>query len=150
MTTHEKAFNLNQQANDHATQMRYSKAIVQYKQALSLYVSLAKNEPLNYCLPIAHVFSNLAIIYLNLEQPKRADDFHQNALRMHRVLCRTNPKKYALDLANCLIDGVRYLKEHSLTLYEAEMALNTVNDTERTDKLVRMIRKLHAPAVLLS
>ncbi|CAA6802333.1 MAG: Unknown protein [uncultured Sulfurovum sp.] len=147
MTTHQKAFTLNQQANDHATQMRYSKAIVQYKQALSLYVSLAKAEPLDYCLPIAHVFSNLAIIYLNLERPKRADEFHQNALRMHRVLCKTNPKKYALELANCLIDGVRYLKEHSLTLYEAEMALHKISNTKRTIELVRVIRKLHTPIV---
>jgi len=147
MTTHQQAYNLNQEANDHATQMRYSKAIVQYKQALSLYVSLAKTEPLNYCLPIAHVFSNLAIIYLNLEQPKRAEEFHQNALRMHRVLCKTNPKKYAHELANCLIDGVRYLKEHSITLYEAEMALHKISDRNRTLELVRVIRKLHAPAV---
>jgi len=147
MTMHQKAFTLNQQANDHATQMRYSKAIVEYKQALSLYVSLAKNQPLNYSLPIAYVFSNLAIIYLNLNQPERAAEFHQNALKVHRVLCKINAEKYGLELANSLIDGVRYLKEHSITLYEAEMALNKVPNNKRTLELIRVIRKLHtAPA----
>ncbi|CAA6812956.1 MAG: Unknown protein [uncultured Sulfurovum sp.] len=146
-TTHQKAYKLNKLANEYATQMRYSQAIVHYKQALSLYVSLAKEDPIDYCLAIAHIFSNLSIIYLSLEQPRKSNEFHQNALRMHRVLCKTNPKKYALELANCLIDGVRYLKEHPFTLYEAEMVLNHVDDTRRIDELVRVIRKLHAPVV---
>jgi hypothetical protein len=145
MTTRQKAFRLNKQANDHAIEMRYSQAIVHYKHALTLYVSLAKENPIEHCLAIAHIFSNLAIIYLNLEQPKRCNEFHQNALRMHRVLTKTNPKKYATELAHCLIDGVRYLKEHPFTLYEAEMALNKVSNTQRIDKLVQVIRKLHAP-----
>ncbi|CAA6814123.1 MAG: Unknown protein [uncultured Sulfurovum sp.] len=145
MTRQKRAYALNEQANEYALQMRYSEAIIYYKQALSLYVALAKSNPIDHCLAIAHIFSNLAIIYLNLEQPKRCDEFHQNALRMHRVLCKINTKKYAVELANCLIDGVRYLKEHSFTLYEAEMVLNKVNDTKRIDKLVQVIRKLHAP-----
>lgn len=147
MTKQQRALMLNEQANAYALKMYYSKAIIDYKQALSLYVSLAKTEPLKYCLPIAHIFSNLAIIYLNLEQPKRADEFHQNALRMHRVLCKTNPNEYALELAHCLIDGVRYLKEHSITLYEAEMVLDKVQNTERTAKMLRMMRKLHLSCV---
>lgn len=146
-TTHKKAYELNKQANEYALQLRYSQAIVYYKQSLSLYVALAKKNPIKYSLAIAHIFSNLAIIYLNLERPKRSSEFHQNALRMHRVLCKTNPKKYAIELASCLINGVRYLKEHPFTLYEAEMALNKVNDTERIDELVRVIRKLHSPNI---
>lgn len=147
MDTEQKAFRLNEQANDYALELRYSKSIIYYKKALSLYLSLAKNDPTDYCLPIAHIFSNLSIIYYSLEQAKKADDLHQNALRMHRVLSKINPNKHAVDFVRCLIDGVRYLGQHSLTLYEAEIVLNEIAHAKGADKLVRVIRKLHSLSV---
>ena len=147
MDTQKTAFNFNQQANDYAMEMRYSQAIIYYKKALALYLSLAKNRPHDFCLPIAHIFSNLAIVYLNLEQPKKSDELHQNALRMHRVLAKVEPNKHAIDFVRCLIDGVRYLNQHSLSLYEAEMILNKITHAKGADKLVQVIRKLHSLSV---
>ena len=147
MDKYQRALVLNERANDYALEMRYSQAIVYYKQALSLYLSLAKCDPLEYCLPIAHVFSNLAIIYFNLEQASKSDELHQNALRMHRVLAKTNPNKYAIELVRCLIDGVRYLDQHSLTLYEAEIVINHISHAKGADSLVRVIRKLHSLSI---
>jgi tetratricopeptide (TPR) repeat protein len=147
MDKHQKALSLNEQANDYALKMRYSKALIYYKEALVIYLSLAKNNPTEYCLPIAHIFSNLSIVYFSLEQAQKSDELHQNALRMHRVLARTNPNKHAVDFVRCLIDGVRYLGQHSLTLYEAEIVLNQIRHARGTDKLVRVIRKLHSLSV---
>ena len=147
MDTKQKAFRLNEQANEYALELRYSQSIIYYKKALSLYLSLAKNDPTDYCLPIAHIFSNLSIIYYSLEQAQKADDLHQNALRMHRVLSKINPNKHAVDFVRCLIDGVRYLGQHSLTLYEAEIVLNQIAHAKGADNLVRVIRKLHSLSV---
>ena len=147
MDRHQKALNLNEQANEYALEMRYSQAIIYYKEALVLYLSLAKNNPANYCLPIAHIFSNLSVVYFSLEQAKKSDELHLNALRMHRALAKTNPNKYAIELVRCLIDGVRYLGQHSLTLYEAEIVLNHIRHAKGADKLVRVIRKLHSLSV---
>ena len=147
MNTYQKALNLNEQANEYAMQMRYSQAIIYYKDALSLYLALAKNNPSEHCLAIAHIFSNLAIVYLNLERFEMSEGFHENALKMHRALAKVNPNKYALELVLCLVDGVRYLKQHPFTLYEAEMAVNRVKKLEETDALLGIIRKLHAPAL---
>ena len=147
MDKHQKALTLNKQANDYALEMRYSQAIIYYKEALVLYLSLAKTNPNDYCLPIAHIFSNLSIVYFSLEQPKKSDELHLNALRMHRVLAKSNPNKYAVELVRCLIDGVRYLGQHSLTLYEAEIVLNQISHAKGADKLVRVIRKLHSLSV---
>ena len=147
MDKHQKALTLNKQANDYALEMRYSQAIIYYKEALVLYLSLAKTNPNDYCLPIAHIFSNLSIVYFSLEQPKKSDELHLNALRMHRALAKSNPNKYAIELVRCLIDGVRYLGQHSLTLYEAEIVLKQISHAKGADKLVRVIRKLHSLSV---
>ena len=147
MNKYQKALHLNEQANDYALEMRYSKAITYYREALVLYLSLAKSNPNDYCLPIAHIFSNLSIVYFSLEQAKKSDDLYQNSLRMHRALAKMNPDKYAVELVRCLIDGVRYLEQHSVTLYEAEIVLNQISHAKGADKLVRVIRKLHSLSV---
>jgi len=147
MEKHQKALKLNKQANDYALEMRYSQAIIYYKEALMLYLSLAKTNPSDYCLPIAHVFSNLSIVYFSLEQPEKSDELHQNSLRMHRALAKADPNKYAVELVRCLIDGVRYLGQHSLTLYEAEIVLNQIRHAKGTESLVRIIRKLHSLSI---
>jgi len=147
MTKHQHALTLNKQANDYALAMRYSQAILYYKEALVVYLSLAKHNPADYCLPIAHIFSNLSIVYFSLEQFKKSDELHLNALRMHRALAKANPTKYAVGLVRCLIDGVHYLGQHSLTLYEAEIALNHVRHAKGADRLVGVIRKLHSLSI---
>ena len=144
MKLHDRAIILNDLANSYAMKMQYSKAIERYKEALALYIELAKTKPVEYGLPIAHVFSNLSIIYLHLQKYEESEELHHNALKMHRVLSKYNPNKYAVDLAQCLVDGVLYLKQHTFTLYEAEMAINTISLDCETDELVRMIRKLHS------
>ena len=143
MNLHDRAIILNELANSYAMKMQYSKAIERYKEALALYIELAKTKPIEYGLPIAHVFSNLSIIYLHLQKYDESDELHQNALKMHRVLSKHNPNRYAVELAQCLVDGVLYLKQHTFTLYEAEMAINTITLDCEKDELVRVIRKLH-------
>ena len=140
MNKHQKALHLNEQANDYALEMRYSKAIIYYREALVLYLSLAKSNPNDYCLPIAHIFSNLSIVYFSLEQAKKSDDLYQNSLRMHRALAKMNPDKYAVELVRCL-------RQHSVTLYEAEIVLNQIAHAKGADNLVRVIRKLHSLSV---
>ncbi len=143
MKLHDRAIILNELANSYAMKMQYSKAIERYKEALALYIELAKTKPIEYGLPIAHVFSNLSIIYLHLQKYDESDELHQNALKMHRVLSKYNPNRYAVELAQCLVDGVLYLKQHTFTLYEAEIAINTITLDYEKDELIRVIRKLH-------
>ena len=143
MSTHNRAIILNNLANGYAKKMRYTKAIQYYKEALSLYIFLAKTKPTEYGLPIANVFSNLSIIYLQLNKMKKSDNFHQHALKMHRALVKCNPNKYGIKLARCLVDGVLYLKQHTFTLYEAEMAINKVESKPKRDLLLKAIRRLH-------
>ena len=66
LPTHDKAIILNDLANSYALNMRYTKAIERYRESLILYLALAKKEPVEYSLNIAHIFSNLSIIYLNI------------------------------------------------------------------------------------
>ncbi len=143
MYTHDRAIILNDLANGYAEIMRYTKAIQYYKEALSLYISLAKTKPTDYGLHIANIFSNLSIIYLQLNKMKESDNFHQHALKMHRALVKCNPNKYAIKLARCLVDGVLYLKQHSFTLYEAEMAVNKIESKNKRELLIKAIRRLH-------
>ena len=143
MNLHDRAIILNDLANSYAMKMQYTKAIERYKEALAFYIELAKTKPVKYGLPIAHVFSNLSIIYLHLQKYDESDELHQNALKMHRVLSKHNPNRYAVELAQCLVDGVLYLKQHTFTLYEAEMAINTITLDYEKDELIRVIRKLH-------
>jgi len=147
MKSEEKAIRYNQLANDYAVKMKYSQAIIYYKQSLSLYLTLAKSNPSEHCLPIAHIFSNLAIIYMSLEKHERADELHQNALKMYRVLNKTTQHKYASELVVCLIDGVRYLNQHTFTLYEAQMVLDKMQQTRKRQNLAKIIRKLHGPVI---
>lgn len=139
---HDKAIILNDLANSYAIRMRYTKAIERYREALALYIGLAKKSPTDYSIHIAHVFSNLSIIYLTLKKAKEADEFHQNSLRVHRALVKHNPNRYSVGLASCIIDGVTYLKQHSLTLYEAEAVIKKVSENRRTKKLLEIIDKL--------
>jgi tetratricopeptide (TPR) repeat protein len=140
--THDRAIILNDLANSYALEMRYSKAIERYKEALSLYILLAKKEPLIYGIHIAHIFSNLSIIYLNLEKNREADAFHQHSLKMHRALVKHNLSKYGVGLASCVIEGVFYLKQHSLTLYEAEGVLHNFRGDGRAERLLQAIGEL--------
>ena len=139
ITTHDKAIIINDLANTYAIDMRYTKAIVRYKEALALYLSLAKTQPLDYSIHIAHVFSNLAIIHHNLSKPKEASEFHHNSLKMHRVLVKQNFEKFGVGLASCIMEGVHYFKEHTLMLYEAEDILKKFEDNSRANKLLKAL-----------
>ena len=147
MNTHDRAIILNELANIYAMEMNYTKAIERYKEALSLFIALAKERPVAYGLSIAYIFSNLSIIYLNLKKYKESESLHQNALKMHRVLTRHNANKYAVELAQCLVDGVLYLKQHTFTLYEAEIVINSIDANGGKEKLMHAIRKLHTESV---
>jgi tetratricopeptide (TPR) repeat protein len=142
MQIHEKALTLNDLANRYAVKMRYTKAIDHYRQALAYYIFLAKSEPVNYGIHIAHVFSNLSIIYFQLGKKMEADELHQNALKMHRVLAKNNPLKYCIELARCLVDGVLYLGEHPIALYEAELAILQIEEEVGAKELIALIQKL--------
>ena len=143
MQMHEKAIFLNELANTYAINMRYTKAIEKYREALALYIHLAKKSPVKYALNIAHVFSNLSIIYLNLKKNKESEELHQNALKMHRALVKHNPNTYGIELARCLVDAVLYMNQHTFTLYEAEMVINRIEGQKGSQKLCEVIQKLH-------
>jgi len=140
--THDRAIILNDLANNYALKMRYTKAIQRYREALSLYLTLAKKKPVDYGLHIAHIFSNLSIIYLNINKKKESETFYQNSLRMHRALVKNNLKKYGIGLAYCIMEGAFYLKQHSFTLYEAEAILNHFRGDGRADALLESIFEL--------
>ena len=147
LCTYDRAIILNDLANSYALEMRYSKAIARYKEALSLYISLAKKEPLNYGIHIAHVFSNLSVIYFNLEKTREADAFHQHSLKMHRALVKNDLDKYGVGLASCVIEGVFYLKQHTLTLYEAEGVLHNFRGEGQAEQLLEAIWELREKKV---
>ena len=150
MTTHDRAIILNDLANSYALELRYTKAIERYKEALSLYIYLAEKQPVAYGLAIAHVFSNMSMIYFNLKRKEESDALHQNALKMHRVLTKYNPNKYGIELAQCIVDGVLYLKQHPFTLYEAEIVVNQISTSSNDrEDLVNAIRKLHESSLAL-
>ena len=139
---HDRAIILNDLANSYALKMRYTQAIKRYREALMLYLTLAKKKPVKYSLHIAHVFSNLSIIYFNVNKFKEANNFHQNSLKMHRALMKHNLEKYGIGLAKCIIDGATYLKQHSLTLYEAEGILRNFKGNIQAEELLDAIFEL--------
>jgi len=140
--THDRAIILNDLANSYATKMRYTKAIERYREALALYIKLAKDKPIDYGLHIAHVFSNLSIIYFNLEKFQEAKMLHKNALKMHRLLVKQDVENYGIGFACCIIEGVHYLNEHSIMLYEAEVTLNRLPTNKEAIELLDAIAKL--------
>jgi len=142
MNMYNRAVILNDLANNYAIKMRYTKAIEKYREALSLYIELAKDKPVEYGVHIAHVFSNLSIIYLNLSKPQESELLHLNALKMHRALTKHNPEKYSLMFINCLIEGVSYLKQHTLTLYEAELIITRIQNNLDVESLQKKIQSL--------
>jgi len=142
MPMYNRAVILNDLANNYAVKMRYTKAIEKYREALSLYIELAKDKPVEYGIHIAHVFSNLSIIYLNLKKYTESELLHLNALKMHRALTKHNPQKYSLLLINCLIEGVCYLKQHTLTLYEAELVITRIPNDFEVEELRKKIQSL--------
>jgi len=97
--THDKAIILNDLANSYALKMRYTKAIEKYREALTLYLTLAKKKPVEYGIHIAHIFSNLSIIYLNINKKRESEAFYQNSLKMHRALSKNNLKRFGIGLA---------------------------------------------------
>jgi tetratricopeptide (TPR) repeat protein len=146
---HDRAITLNDLANSYALELRYTKAIARYKEALALYISLAKKQPTDYGIHIAHIFSNLSIIYLHLNKQKEVKEFHHYALSMHRALCKHDFSKYGIGLASCIMEGVFYLKQHSLTLYESEMILNNFRGENRAEELRQALFELKKNKVRL-
>jgi len=148
MLLHDRAITLNDLANIYAMKMQYTKAVERYREALALYIELAKDEPIRYGLAIAYIFSNLSIIYLQLGKVEKSESLHVNALKMHRSLAKHNIGRYGLTFVECLVDGVLHLKQHSFTLYEAEMILNQIRGHQKErEELVEVIRKLHTTSV---
>lgn len=142
LSIHDRAIVLNDLANSYALEMRYTKAIEKYREALALYISLAKDKPVDYSLHMAHVFSNLSIIYFNLKKFHDAEEFYKHALRLHRALGKHSFDKYGIGLACCIMEGVCYLKQHSLMLYESEAILNNFRGIPRAEGLLEGIVEL--------
>ena len=139
---HERAIRLNDLANKYALDMRYTSAIEHYREALALYLHLAKEKPIFYGLHIAHVFSNLSAINLELNKFKRSEELYFNALKMHRALAKHDFEKYGLGLGICLVEGVQYLRQHTVILYEAEMVLSRIKGDYVCDELLDQIDTL--------
>ncbi len=142
LTTHDRAIVLNELANNYAVNLQYSVAIERYKEALSLYIQLAKDKPMRYSLLIANVFTNLAMIHYACDLVNEASEFHQDALKMHKALYKENPERYGVGLACCIIDGVGYLGEHSIVLYDAKLILSKIKGNAQAQELLEEMEAL--------
>jgi len=136
LSTHDRAIVLNELANNYAVNLEYSVAIERYKEALSLYIQLAKEKPMRYSLLIANLFTNLAMIHYACDLYSEATEYHDDALKMHKALYKEDAQRYGVGLACCIIDGVGYLGEHGIALYEAKMILTTLKDNSLAQELL--------------
>ena len=143
MYTHKKAMSLNNLANYYAVNKHYVKAVEHYRKALTLYDILAEEKPFEYGIYMADILNNLSMLYLDMNRMAKSKELHENALSIYRELAKQNPHRFAIELVQCLVDGVIYLKEHSFTLYEAEMALYKIKEIGEAEHLMKAIRKLH-------
>ncbi|CAA6812947.1 MAG: Unknown protein [uncultured Sulfurovum sp.] len=132
----------NNLASIYATEKKYDKALIFYKRALPHLSMLAEKNPAKYGYNVAVLFKNLASIYFHQNNVKKTEFFHFKSIEIFKEFTEYNAKKYNIELASCLIDGVEYYKQHSLTLYNAEKILQQYKSQEKAKKLLSRLYKL--------
>ena len=132
----------NNLASIYASEKKYDKALFFYKQALPYLSSLAEENPAKYGHNVAVLFKNLASIYFYEGNTQKAEFFHFKSIELFEEFTQYNEQKYQLELASCIIDGVEYYDQHSLTLYNAEHILKSYQFNQEAEKLLSRISKL--------
>ena len=137
----------NNLASIYAAQKKYKKALSFYKSALPHLSSLAETNPAKYGHNVAVLFKNLASIYFYDGQTEKAEFFHFKSIKIFEEFSEYNAEKYNLELASCLIDGVEYYDQHTLTLYNAEDILREYKWNQEAEILLARIFKLRKTKV---
>jgi tetratricopeptide (TPR) repeat protein len=132
----------NNLASIYAAQNKYEKALIFFKRALPHLSSLAEANPAKYGHNVAILFKNLASIYYANGQADKAEFFHFQSIKIFKEFSEYNAYKYNLELASCIIDGVEYYQQHSLTLYNAEDILREYQCNSEAEMLLGKISKL--------
>lgn len=126
----------------YASQKKYDKALFFYKQALPYLSALAEESPTKYGHNVALLFQNLTSIYFYEGNTQKAEFFHFKSIELFEEFIDYNEEKYQLELAACIIDGVEYYDQHSLSLYNAEHILKSYPFNQEAEKLLSRISKL--------
>lgn len=137
----------NNLASIYAAQKKYDKALRFYKQALPHLSSLADTNPAKYGHNVAVLFKNLASIYFYDGKVEKAEFFHFRSIEIFEEFSQYNSQKYNLELASCIIDGVEYYEQHTLTLYNAEHILREYKWDNEAQMLLGRISKLRRAKV---
>lgn len=137
----------NNLASIYAAQKKYDKALSFYKRALPHLSSLAEINPAKYGHNVAILFKNLASIYFYDGKIEKAEFFHFKSIEIFEEFSEYNSQKYNLELASCIIDGVEYYEQHSLTLYNAENILHEYKWDPEAEILLGRISKLRKTRV---
>jgi len=132
----------NNLASIYTTQNEYHKALIFFKRALPHLSSLAEVNPAKYGHNVAILFKNLASIYYSNGQIDKAEFFHFQSIKIFKEFAQYNAYKYNLELASCIIDGVEYYEQHSLTLYNAEEILREYQWNTEAEMLLGRISQL--------
>jgi len=132
----------NNLASIYAAQQKHDKALTFFKRALPHLSSLAETNPTKYGHNVAILFKNLASIYYSNGQAEKAKFFHFQSIKIFKEFSKYNAHKYNLELASCIIDGVEYYEQHSLTLYNAEDILREYQWNTESEMLLGRISKL--------
>jgi tetratricopeptide (TPR) repeat protein len=137
----------NNLASIYAAQKKYDKALSFYKSALPHLSSLAETNPTKYGHNVAVLFKNLASIYFYDGKIEKAEFFHFKSIKIFEEFSEYNAQKYNLELASCIIDGVEYYEQHTLTLYNAENILHQYEWDSEAEMLLGRISKLRKAKV---
>ncbi|CAA6810303.1 MAG: Unknown protein [uncultured Sulfurovum sp.] len=132
----------NNLASIYAAQKKYDKALFYYKKALPHLSALAETNPAKYGHNVAVLFKNLASIYFYEGDTEKAEFFHFKSIEIFEEFSEYNAQKYNLELASCIIDGVEYYEQHTLTLYNAENILREYKWDNDAEILLGRISKL--------
>jgi tetratricopeptide (TPR) repeat protein len=138
---------LNNLGSIFASQKKYKEALKSYRASLSYYSSLAEKSATTYGHHVATIFKNLASMYIHQNKMKMAKLFHLKSVKVYKVLAEYNEDTYNIELASCLVDGVHYYRQHSLSLYRAEAILKTYVENSRAGELLKQINHLRQSKV---
>ncbi|CAA6806905.1 MAG: Unknown protein [uncultured Sulfurovum sp.] len=132
----------NNLASIYATEKNYDEALTYYKRALPHLSTLAEKNPSKYGYNVAVLFKNLASIYFHKKNVEKTEFFHFKSIEVFEEFTEYNEEKYNIELASCIVDGVEYYKQHSLTLYNAENILRQYRFHQEAEKLLGRIYNL--------
>ncbi len=132
----------NNLASIYAAQKKYDKSLTYYQAALPHLSLLAEDNPSKYGHNVAVLFKNLASIYFYEGNTQKAEFFHFKSIELFEEFSQYNEEKYHLELASCIIDGVEYYDQHTLTLYNAEHILQGYEWNQKAEVLLSRINKV--------